>query len=181
MVKLAAEGGNDRECVFHVVQPGEFFGETALLGADRYRYEARVLEAATVFSIPADSAADRISDRPELWSRAAPVLCSRLQRLEERMLWVTFLDVKQRVARILLSLFRANPDRGTLLLTQKDLAGMISATRETTSSALSSLQREGCIQTERRRITVLSADRLESHAGDLPGSALRSVAMVGSA
>ncbi len=168
MVKIAADGGNGRECVLHIVQPGEYFGESAILGDESRRHDAHVLEAATVFSIPADSVSAHITRRPDIWSRAAPMLCSRLKRIEERLLWVTFLDVKQRVARLLLSLFRDNPDRRVLFVTQKDLAGMISATRETTSSALGLLQREGCIRTERRRITIISAVKLESQAGCLP-------------
>jgi hypothetical protein len=48
------------------------------------------------------------------------------------------------------------------------LAGLIGATRETTSNALNRLQRQGCIEIRRRRIAIRSVEELTRHGGTLP-------------
>ncbi len=167
-VKLCVTSGSGRQCIFHLVRPGECFGEVALIGAEAHWYGAETLETASVFSVPLAAVSARIGIEPYLWRRCASLLHNRLKRTEERLLWLTFLDVKQRVARLLLSFPRSENKKPVLRISQKDLAAMIGATRETASGVLSALQREGCIRTQRRRIEIVSVENLLKHAGELP-------------
>jgi transcriptional regulator with XRE-family HTH domain len=49
-------------------------------------------------------------------------------------------------------------------LSQKELAGLVGATRETTSSALNRLQRAGCVEIGRRRLMIRSIEKLAAYA-----------------
>ena len=55
-----------------------------------------------------------------------------------------------------------------LHLSQRDVAGLVGATRETTSAALNRLRRDGCLSIGRRRLVVESVDKLARHTGEPP-------------
>lgn len=173
-VKIGVSGPGGKNCLFHVVEPGEIFGESALLGESIRTASAEVLERAAVVMAPAKEAIAYARKRPEFWVELAPLLADRMRSLEEQIQWVSFLEVEQRIARVILRWLEGRARDGEsheFRLSQRDLAGMIGATRETTSSALNRLQRDGCIRLRRRCVTVESADRLRQHVGRLRGSA----------
>ena len=170
-VKLEAVGPGGKHCLFHVVEPGEVFGEEALLGEQQRSYAAEVLEPATVTIVPAAAASRYADQHPEFWASLAPQMRRRMLDLEEQIQWVSFWDVEQRIARLILRW--ADSHEGTngtaeMHLSQRDLAGMIGATRETTSSALNRLQRDGVIEIKRRRVLLRSVEqlRLRAEGGD---------------
>jgi len=169
-VKVGVSGPGGKNCLFHVVEPGEVFGESALLGERVRNSSAEVLERAAVVMAPAKEALSYARKHPEFWTDLAPLLADRMRNLEEQIQWVSFLEVEQRIARLMLRWLDGHAGDGNpseFRLSQRDLAGMIGATRETTSSALNRLQRDGCIRLKRRCVTVESADRLRAHCGIL--------------
>jgi CRP/FNR family transcriptional regulator len=110
---------------------------------------------------------------PKFWQALAPQLGKRNQRHEDQIQRVSMLEVEQRIARLLLrwvdNLASAAPlAKSFIRLSQKDLAGLIGATRETTSNALNRLQRKDCIEIRRRRISIRSVEELMRHGGALP-------------
>ena len=170
-VKLEAIGPGGKHCLFHVVEAGEVFGEGALLGEERRGYRAEVLDTATVTVIPAVAARHYAHRHPEFWASLAPQMRRRMQDLEEQIQWVSFLDVEQRIARLILRWAHSHTNSNGALemhLSQRDLAGMIGATRETTSSALNRMQRDGVIEIKRRRVLLRSMEQLRrrAEAGD---------------
>lgn len=172
-VKIGVSGPGGKNCLFHVVEAGEIFGEAALLGERIRSSSAEVLERASVVMAPVKEALAYARKRPEFWTELAPLLADRMRNLEEQIQWVSFLEVEQRIARLMLRWAEDHSSDGEMQefrLSQRDLAGMIGATRETTSSALNRLQREGCIRLRRRCVTVESTDGLRRHVGRLSGA-----------
>lgn len=166
--KTSVHGPGGKHCLFQIIEPGEIFGEEGLLGGHQRANSAEVLETASISMLPTRAALRYADSRPDFWTRFADLLQQRVRRLEEQLQWVSFLEVEQRIARLLLRWTRDNPADGVeLRLSQKDLAGLIGATRETTSSALNRLQRDGCIDIRRRCVGVRSHARLRLHAGAL--------------
>jgi len=167
-VKTFVQGPGGKDCLFHIVEPGEIFGENALMG-DRVRQsDAEVLERASISMIPTRSVMRYVERRPEFWLSLAPLLRRRMRDLEQQVQWVSFLEVEQRIARLVLRwAHSAGPHGGSLRfeISQRDLAAMVGATRETASSALNRLQREGCIEIRRRQVILLSIDKLTRRAG----------------
>ena len=167
-IKISVVGPGGKHCLFHIVEPGEIFGESAILGEQKWQSGAEVLERAAIVMVPVRSAQEYVDRHPQFWASFAPLLRRRMRNLEQQIQWVSFLEVEQRIARLML---RWAESHGTaagdmeMRLSQRDLAGMIGATRETTSSALNRLQRDGCLEIKRRRVSLLSLDRLRERAG----------------
>jgi CRP-like cAMP-binding protein len=172
-VKIHRVGRGGKHCIFGVVEPGDIFGEGALLEEGRRRAGAEVMEKASVAMVPRDAVLSYAESNPEFWQAFAPFLGRKVQLLEEQVQWLCFLEVEQRLARLLLQWARSAPssDGGKemrpIRLSQKELAGLVGATRETTSSALNRLQRAGCLEIGRRRLMVRSIERLAEFAGEI--------------
>jgi CRP/FNR family cyclic AMP-dependent transcriptional regulator len=170
--KTSVDGPGGKHCLFQIIEPGEVFGEEGLLGQGVRSSSAEILETAAIAMLPTRAVLAYLDQRPEAWASLARVLQQRVRRLEEQLQWVSFLEVEQRIARLLLRWTRLEPTDGVELhLSQKDLAGLIGATRETTSSALNRLQRDGCIDIRRRCVAVRSHGLLRQHAGTVVQSA----------
>jgi CRP/FNR family transcriptional regulator len=159
-----------------VVEAGEIFGEAMLFGNRRRQATAEVIEKASVMVIPGEAAASYAESHPEFWKAYSQQLGGRVQDLEEQVQWVTFLEVEQRIARLLLRWGESHPvnpvGRMQLHLSQRDVAGMVGATRETTSAALNRLRRDGCLSIGRRCLVVESVDKLAQHTGDPQNSSI---------
>jgi len=175
-VKISTTGSGGKSCLFHLVEPGEIFGEAGLLGETVRTAAAEVLEPASVTMVPVRSVLAHAQVHPDFWLWLAPLLRKRIRSLEEQLQWVSFLEVEERLARLLLrwaeseDLDESNCSSAELRLSQRDMAGLIGATRETTSSALNRLQRSGAINIRRRCVTVESIAALRAAAGDLPAA-----------
>lgn|GEM_PF-1140997 len=168
-VKTFVQGPGGKDCLFQIVGAGELFGENALMGERTRQANAEVLERASISMIPVRSVMQYIDKHPEFWLTLAPLLQRRMRDLEQQIQWVSFLEVEQRLARLMLRWAETNgrPESGLRLqLSQRDLAAMVGATRETASSALNRLQRHGCIEIRRRLVVLVSLDKLRDHAGD---------------
>ena len=167
-VKTWVHGPGGKHCLFQIIEPGEIFGEEGLMGRELRSASAEVLERAAITMLPTRAAVAFAEGRPEFWTAFADLLQKRVLRLEEQLQWLSFLEVEQRIARLLLRWTQADPMEGVeLRVSLKGLAGLIGATRETTSSALNRLQRAGCIEIRRRCVAVRSYARLRAHSGEL--------------
>ncbi|MCC6537841.1 MAG: Crp/Fnr family transcriptional regulator [Bryobacterales bacterium] len=107
---------------------------------------------------------NEIARQPEL---AAWVLRQQQQRvdwLRERILWQRR-PVEQRLIHTLLELDRRAHQtlaHGAIPLTQRELAELAGATRETTSTILNRWSTQGAVELQRRRVRVLAHDRLRA-------------------
>jgi CRP-like cAMP-binding protein len=171
-VKLYRLGPGGKHCIFGVIEEGQLFGEGALLGEKKRRAAAEVLEKSSVTMVSRDAVLEYAEQNPNFWRAFAPFLGQKVSLLEEQLQWLCFLDVEQRLARLLLKWVRAehpaqeNGLEPQIRLSQKELAGLVGATRETTSSALNRLQRAGCVEIGRRRLMIRSIEKLAEFAKD---------------
>jgi CRP-like cAMP-binding protein len=113
--------------------------------------------------------------RPDVALSVTKLLGLRLRRVENRLKNVLFRSNRERTVAVLVELLgshgRAAGDRWEigLRLSHQELAGLIGATRETVTLTLGQLQKEGLVEVNRRRITVLDRRRLTAEAaGELP-------------
>ena len=162
---MPAPGG--KQCVLRIVEPGEVFGECALFESGVRTAQAEVIEKGSVNEIPRSAAMAHAEQHPEFWAVFSQDLGRRVRELEEQIEWLTLFEVEQRIARLLLHWGKSHNDGGAeieIRLSQRDVAGLIGATRETTSAALNRLRRKGCIDIRRRRLVVKSTEKLSAHA-----------------
>ncbi len=170
-VKISVPGSGGKQCIFQIARPGEVFGEGAVFGERIRRAVAEVLERASVTVIPREAVLAHAGENPAFWRSFAEVLGQRVRHLEEQIESLSLLEVEQRIARLLIrwagSTQGNDPSQQTLQfrLSQKDLAGLVGATRETTSSSLNKLQRQGCLKIRRRCLVINSLEGLAQRGG----------------
>jgi CRP/FNR family transcriptional regulator, cyclic AMP receptor protein len=167
LVKLYKRDELNKEILFTIVAPGELFGEQALLSDGIYNGSAEVMEGGVIYVIPRDVLIEFAGRQPETWRLLGEFFVRRQAELEKKIEMLCLRDVEQRILYYLGELARLCGSRSaengeyTINLTQGELASLIGATRETTSSTLNALSRRGLIHLRRRLIVVPALDCLK--------------------
>jgi CRP-like cAMP-binding protein len=155
------------ELVHTIVRAGQLIGELALLNDGRRTAGARATSATTAWAIGRDPFWGFLETTPPASSALLRQVAARLADREALIDDLLSLDVKSRLAKVLLGLAadhgRPEPDGGTrisLRLTHRDLAGMVGASRENVSRALGSFRKRGFIDYDSDAIHLRNADAL---------------------
>jgi CRP-like cAMP-binding protein len=85
-VSIYLEAKEGRTAVLRVLQPGDFFGEMALLDGGPRSANALALDACELFVLERSSFLDLMTTSPELLSRLLSGLAERLRATDERYL-----------------------------------------------------------------------------------------------
>lgn len=159
-VKIKSVTPAGKEAILAFIEPGEVFGELALLdGADRGDF-AEAAAASTVCAIPRDAILSVMASHPETALKITKMMGLRQQRIENRVKNMLFRSFRERMAALLIELAdrygRRNGDQEeiSLKLSHQELASLIGATRETVTILLGELQSEGFIRVQRRQIIL---------------------------
>ncbi len=169
-VKVTLTDRHGREVILRVMQPGEIFGEMAIL--DGYPRSATVtaLEKSQVFTLDRDSFLRFIQEHPHWSLKMLATLSRRLRKANERIGSAILSDAHGKVSRVLLDLI---PDgewegkegiRVRLALTRQQLAAMAGVTRETFIRVLKEFERAGSIRTEGKEIIIVRQTDLSREA-----------------
>jgi len=164
LVKVERVTESNKEILLSVVAPGEIFGEQALTGEGAFSVSAKVLESGVAFSIPTEAFQRFCERRPEVWRLLTQHLLLRKDDLERKIEHLCHSDVKERLVYYLEELARLNPAHdpaGSVIhISQNELASLVGATRETTSTTLNALARQGLIALGHRLVMIPSLDLL---------------------
>ena len=90
--------------------------------------------------------------------RVLETLAKRLRDADRKISTLALMDISSRVSRTLLELAIVTNGRKVVgePFTQKDLAGMVGASREMVNRTLRDLMQQGFIDVQRRSITILN-------------------------
>ena len=173
-LKVLATTHDGRELVLGLRAPGELLGELTAIAQDgRPRSATAVaLDDVQVRVIPGDDFRAFVLRHPSSAMALLTMLVTRLREADRQRVEFGSLDVAHRVARLLVDLadseVRASGEDGEtdigFQLTQDELAGMVSASRESLARALSAIRKRELIRTGRRSIVVLDLERLRAYA-----------------
>jgi len=156
-VRLARYGHAGRKLEIAVLEPGTFFGDMPLLGQQVRHADAEALEECTLCVMNHADIERLVLAHPHVALRMLEVLGRRLIDTEARLEEMTYRDVSERLASVLLRLDRDHIIEG---VTHQDLAEMVGAYRETTTAVLNKFQTAGYIELARRHIVILDSDGL---------------------
>ncbi|HYI93139.1 MAG TPA: Crp/Fnr family transcriptional regulator [Bryobacteraceae bacterium] len=172
LVKIERTTEGNREILLSVVAPGELFGEQALTGEGAFNVSAKVLESGIAYSIPTDAFQKFCERRPEVWRLLTQHLLLRKDELERKIEHLCQSDVKERLVYYLEELARLSPSHdptGSVIhISQNELASLVGATRETTSTTLNALARQGLIALGHRLVMIPSLDMLRESINGVP-------------
>ncbi|HUX07876.1 MAG TPA: Crp/Fnr family transcriptional regulator [Acidobacteriota bacterium] len=164
-VSKLSETGKELTLAYH--EPGEIFGEHTLLDGQPRRTMAVALLRSRIWAVPRENCLALARASSAFALRIGTIIGRRRHELENRMEKLVFRDVPARLAFQILWLadkYGVEKDGSLeieLQLSQMELANMIGATRETTSTALNELKREGILQTSHRKIIIKDLQRLK--------------------
>jgi CRP/FNR family transcriptional regulator len=168
LVKLSRRVDSNRDLIVRVVRPGELFGDRVFAGESARECTAESLADCVVYEMAHEEFVTQCKEHPELWNWVAAQLERRIEEVERRLHLVSFCRVEQRILVLLADLASAFPDHEThgpqIPLAQAEIASLIGATRETTSSTLNQLERRGLLILGRRHVEVPSVQALRNAA-----------------
>ena len=173
--KLSPDG---KELTLELLEPGEIFGEMALVDDSPRDTIAETLADSMLCVTRRRDFELFLKKKPELVMRVTKLIGIRRRRIENQLENLVFRSASSRLALLLLSLGErhgVHDSRGIILnikLSQQELANLIGTARETTSALLNEFKRLGFINIQRRRIKLLKSWRLKKIADarmtDLP-------------
>lgn len=144
------------------IGPGTFFGEMPFISQRMHETFAEALEDSLVCIMSRSEVERLILAKPQVAIRMLEVLSARLADQAERLEVLAFQSVTERLAATLL---RIADGRDAVQATHQELADVLGVYRETVTKLLDSFQREGLVNLERRRVTLVDRAGLERAAG----------------
>lgn len=168
LVKLTRTNSVGDRIILAVRGAGDLVGEEVLSDQDaKYHCEAEVLTHASALRIPRDVLRQALSVDLAWTTPLISYLVLQKTRMSQKVELLCLHDVEYRLLYYLAELCDlVKPTEGTnefqIPITQLELADLIGATRETTSTTLNQLERRGLIRLSRRMLTVPSPASLRA-------------------
>lgn len=171
MVKLTRSNPSDGRIILGIFGTGMVVGEETLLedpGAVYYA-DAEVLAPSSVIRVPRHVLARILSTDAQLSATLFSSIIQQKVALAEKVELLCLHDVEFRILHYLAQLASLVPptqegEGHQLPITQLELADLIGATRETTSTTLNQLERRGLVKLSRRLLTIPSPNALQEAA-----------------
>lgn len=169
-VKLSRSSSTGKTQLLNIVSPCGLLGGNDLFLSDRHTVSAEALEDSTVCLVKKEQFLAFLSAHPTVALRIIQHLSRELARAEHHAFALTSLDVKQRLAALLLDLadrHGATQPEGRVIdvpLTRENLAEMIGATPESVIRALSAFRKIGVLKDHAKQIVLLRPDHLRGLA-----------------
>ncbi|MDH3658613.1 MAG: Crp/Fnr family transcriptional regulator [Alphaproteobacteria bacterium] len=166
-VRISAYSEDGREIILNIVEPGQLFGEIALLDGKERSADATAMGKTALLVLDRRDFLPFLERNPKIAVQLIEVLCSRLRRTSEMVESIAFLDFGARLARLLLQMsehYGVETNAGLLIdlkISQADLGNLIASTRESVNRQLSAWTQEGVIAIDHGKITILDREILE--------------------
>jgi CRP-like cAMP-binding protein len=165
LVRLSSVLPSGRQVVLALIEAGEMFGESALLG-EASPFEARAMATAVVVPIDVEALEAVLARQPETAGEVLRLLAKRLRRTSGALEDALALDVSGRVSRRLHALaarYGVRDPAGIRLRvspTQEDLGRMVGASRESVNRTIRSLASRGLLHRDERGVVITDLDAL---------------------
>jgi CRP/FNR family transcriptional regulator len=169
-VKLSVISDSGKEIAIDIIQPGEILGEFALLDDAPRSNMAQALDEVLLWVFDKRDFTHLLLSRPQLALSYIRLVGNRRRRMEKKLSDVTSKAVSARVCELLHELAVEGPEpaaAGDCLvpLTHHDVASLIGAARQTTTSVLNDMERRGVIELGRGWVRIKCLKDLQTYAG----------------
>jgi len=172
-VHIVVSSAEGREIILNIIEPGQEFGELALLDGEPRSADAVAHTDCVTLSISHAEFMPLLARNPDLSAAIMRVLCGRLRRASTQLESVALLELGARLARLLLSLADtvSEPTKtGTRLrlrLSQSELGQLVAGSRSKVNRHLMDWQASGVLGRDGNFIVVRDRDALEDIAAAL--------------
>lgn len=147
----------DREVILKTLSAGDFFGEIAMLDQEPRSASVAALERCHLQTLSYRAFQRTMEGSADIAKRVLETLAKRLRDADRKISTLALMNISARVSRTLLELAIVSNGRKVVgePFTQKDLAGMVGASREMVNRTLHDLMQQGYIEIQRKSITIL--------------------------
>ncbi|GGD27498.1 Crp/Fnr family transcriptional regulator [Pontibacillus salipaludis] len=151
-VRLYRMNGEGRQFTLDILVDGNIFGETSSISLTDDQVYAEAMTDSYVCTLSHEDFEGFIESNPKIALKLIDILSTRLKEVYSFSEKIALSDVKHRLLFLLMMLSEKTGRRKgewqsiEMKLTHQDLANMIGSTRETTSSIISSLKKEGYLK-----------------------------------
>jgi CRP/FNR family transcriptional regulator, cyclic AMP receptor protein len=169
-VKLSVLSESGKEIAIDIIEPGEIFGEFALVDESLRSNMTQALDDVTMWVFKKRDFASLL-DQTKLSMNYIRLVGDRRRRMEKKLSDIMSKDVSARVCELLHELSASASEIGAAAreylvpLTHYDVASLIGASRQTTTSVLNELERSGIIELGRGWIRIKCLKDLQRCAG----------------
>ena len=154
------------EALLSIRQPGEAFGELALISEQRRSATVSALEAGETMSVLYDDFEHLRKRHPAVDRMLVSLLATQLKRMDQLLAEAYYETAERRVIRRLLDLGHLyGGDEQPIRVTQDQLASLAGASRATVNAVLADERRRGTIDVKRGSTLIVDRDALARRAG----------------
>ena len=157
-VRISSSGPGGKEVFLNIMEPGDAFGEIALLDGSPRTASATAMARTELIVIQRDAFSALVLSQPQLAGHLIQLLCKRVRWTAQMMEDTALLTVPARLAKRLLSLasaFGRDAERGTkVTISQEELAQFLGLSRQITNQHLQTGRAKSWITLGRGSITI---------------------------
>jgi|SRR5689334_342866 len=169
-VKLSVLAETGKEIAIDIIQPGEIFGEFALVDESLRSNMTQALDDVLMWVFSKHDFTKLLTTQPKLALSYIRLVGDRRRRMEKKLSAITSKPVSARICELLHELSTSSAAVETIgnnhlvPLTHHDVASLIGAARQTTTTVLNDLERRGIIELGRGWIRVKCLKQLQTYA-----------------
>jgi CRP-like cAMP-binding protein len=143
--------------------PAFLFGKN-----NRFPVDAVAVDEVTILWIPKNSLLSLFQISPGLLSNYLDTISSRTQFLSEKIWFMSFKTIRDKIASYVLSL--SGPDENPLILpkNQRELSEFFGVTRPALSRIFAALKRDNILEYKGKKITIIDREKLIGILSDTP-------------
>jgi len=165
-VKIGAYGDSGKEITKTILAAGEIFGELSLIGEQKRRDFAYVMEKTTVCILSVQEMKSLMQEHSGLQLFIMKLMGSRVLEMEQRLESLVFRDSRTRIIEYLENLAKRKGQRvgyETVVrrfLTHQEIANLTATSRQTVTTVLNELRSKNIITFNRKRLLVRDMEAL---------------------
>jgi CRP/FNR family cyclic AMP-dependent transcriptional regulator len=168
-VKISVPTSGGHEAVLNIINPGQAFGEIALLDGQPRTADAVAMTDCELMVIDRRDFIPLLRREPDVALKLIETLCARIRRTSEQVEDVMYLSFPARLAKTLLELtggVEASAKQRNVRITQRELSNIIGMSRESTNKQLRAWEERKWVCLERGGIVLVNAGALGKIIGE---------------
>jgi CRP/FNR family transcriptional regulator, cyclic AMP receptor protein len=172
-IKLSVLSDSGKEIAIDIIQAGEMFGEFALIDESLRSNMTQALDDVTILVFNKQDFVSLLRSQSNLALNYIRMVGDRRRRMEKKLSDITSKEVPERVCELLHELAaytlpaQGGGQQSLIPLMHQDVASLIGASRQTTTSILNDLMRRGFIELGRGWIRIKSLTDLRRQISTL--------------
>ncbi|MCF8303711.1 MAG: Crp/Fnr family transcriptional regulator [Bacteroidales bacterium] len=166
-VRIYTINEEGREMTHAILGPGEIFGELAISGAGERDHIAAATEDAIICEVKTEVFEEFLEKNPKLNLQITKLIGFRLKKIQSRLETMWFKSAPERIKTLLSDLGEEHGEEIgdeiviRLKLTHQEIASLAATTRQTVTTTLNKLEKDGVILYDRKRILIKKPQALK--------------------